>query len=397
LPRATRTPACSPAVPAALMLLWAGAPALAQDSDGNATAPYDLDWGLALRGAYSTSTVSGAKFEGTVAPEFTFTRHGVSDTSSVSGDSAVTVDNTGKFRLDNLHAGVATTFEANPWTTFDGSADLTALQLETTDSSLPTGTATSPLEITGEAETSVTRNLGHFDLTATLRGTRFTEGPTTLGDGTVIDNTFENYWAAEGELRLGYELTPLLSVFAEADRLYQKFDILDPTLLVFRDNMTTTLRGGVSYERDSTFSGELSTGRAIIDYADPSLLDQAGWVADGEVRFKPTPTLSLDGTLETTIMPSDTLGDTDVEYIAAATARYQVNPWLTLRGMAGVDHTVTLGTGDTDTLSSVGAGLDFEMARHTVWSADYLFTRETITGSPTDDTHEVTVGVKFKR
>jgi hypothetical protein len=32
-----------------------------------------------------------------------------------------------------------------------------------------------------------------------------------------------------------------------------------------------------------------------------------------------------------------------------------------------------------------------------VWSADYLFTRETITGSPPDDTHAVTVGVKFQR
>ena len=62
----------------------------------------------------------------------------------------------------------------------------------------------------------------------------------------------------------------------EADRSYQRFDIIDPTLLVFLDNTATTLRGGISYSRDSTFSGEISAGRAFIDYADPSLTDGAG-------------------------------------------------------------------------------------------------------------------------
>jgi hypothetical protein len=370
-------------------------PAPAQEAGDT---PDGIDWSVALRGGYSADNVNGPSYEAVIDPEVSVTRSGERGRTTAGAGAAISVDPARNVRIDDAHANAGVDYSLDEWTGLKGSLALDLTQLKATDNSLPVNTLTGPLEFTGTAQGSATRRFGRFDLTGTLTGTRFIEGPTTLTDMSQVTNTHKSYWQGQGGLRLGFELTPLLSLFAEGDEAYQKFDAASPDVGHFLDGRTTTLRSGVSYADPGTFTAEASVGRAWLDYTVPALADRPAWVADASVSFTPDETLTLSGALQTSLGPSsDTPGDTDVGYTLTGEAKYLVNPWLTLRGSAGADRTVTLGNGAVDWGYSVGTGLDWATSRHLVWSADYRFTHDDSSSNGITDTHAVTVGVTVKR
>jgi hypothetical protein len=380
-------------------VLCAVAPGLAQDRPHEQTGPFvDLDWNVGLRGSYSNDSVSGVTLEGIVAPDVTFTRQGERDQTSLKVGGAFGIEADKTMRLEDAHVDATSTYLLDSATRLDGALGLRLTQDKPGDPSLPTGTKIPPLMFTGTAEGKVTRNLGRFDLVGSLSGERFLEGQTVLNNGTTVSNVDQNFWSGAGELRLGFELTPVTSVFVDGSAGIQKYDAPNPGLLRFFDNRGYTLRGGVSYKVPDFIEAEVSAGRTWLDYTDPALTDAAGWVFDSSVSFTPDETTTLSAALDTSLMPSDAVdGDTDAAYALTSTARYRVNPWLTLRGTAGANFTRTLGSGDTDWGYGVGAGLDWSTSRHVVWSADYLFTHDDSTIDGLSDTHAVTVGVVFKK
>ena len=387
------------ALAAAGVSLLGGLPALAQEAQREAIGPFfDIDWSVALRGAYTSDNVDGPRYEGIVAPEVTLTRQGERDGMSLATGAELSIDQNKAVRVDDLHANAASRFDLDELTQLNGGLDLSLTQASPYDTSLPANTAVAPREFTGTATGGVTRKFGQFDATGTLKGQRFIEGPTTLQDNSTISNTDQSYWLGSGEMRVGYELTPLVSVFADGEYSYQKFDAASPSLGQFLNGHTYTLRGGISYTQPGTMVAEASVGRAWVDYDHPSIADNAAWVYDASLSFTPDETLTLVGSLNTSLGPSaNDIGDTDAAYKLTGTAKDEVNPWLTLRGSAGLDRTVTLGSGDIAWGYSAGAGLDLASSRHVVWSADYLFSHDESTGDPTRNTHAVTVGVTVKK
>lgn len=380
------------------LLALAAVPALAQEASEGGGAFLDPDWSVGLRGTFTTDSDSGPRYEAIVAPEVAVTRHGLRDETSLSAGAEIAVDQDRNMRLSDLHASADTAVDLDAVTGLKGSLDLSLMQPEPTDSSLPADTLVPPLEFTGTAVGSVSRQFGRFDVTGTLTGERYIKGPTTLADNSVLDNSHQNYWLGSGTLRLGFELTPLISIFGEAEEADQKFDAPSPSIAAFLDNRTTTLRGGISYKRDGTIQAEASIGRAWVDYADTAITDRPAWVANANVSVTPDETLTLTGALETSLGPSDNVaGDTDVDYELTGEAKYVVNPWLTLRGSAGASRTVTLGSGDVDWGYTAGAGLDWQTARHVAWSADYLFSHDDSSTNGVLDRHTVTVGMTVKK
>lgn len=374
------------------------APALAQDLPANDGPATDLDWSIGLRGSYASNTQTGGKAEAIVAPNVTFTRNGERDTTSLSTGGEFSIDTDKTVRIDGLRLGGTSSYALDEFSKLDGSVDLSLTQLPADDNLLPGNTAVGPYEFTGTAQGDASRKLGRFDVTGRLQGQRFVEGPTTLDDHSTIDNTDQNYWQGEAGLRVGYELSPLLSAFADGSESYQKFDAVSPGLGLFLDGRTTELRGGLSYGLPGTLSAEVSAGRAWLDYTDPAPTDQAAWIYDASLTLTPDETLSLTGAVNSSIGPSsNTAGDTDVGYAVTGGASYLVNPWLTLRGSASWSRTQTIGTGAVGWGYTAGAGLDLQSSRHVVWSADYLFSHDVPMADPASDTHTVTVGLTIKR
>ncbi len=357
-----------------------------------------IDWSVGLRGSYTSNSLTGGKPGLSLTPEVSLTLGGESSQTSFGSGAEVIVDGTGQARIADVHAGIEHSFKLSPSTLLESSIEGTLSQADRDSTDLPVNTLHAPLVFDSEAQASVTQDFGRFDGKLTLDGQRQSRTATTLDDLSTIDNTHQNFWQGGATLRLGYEVTPLLTVFAEGEASVQKFDAVDPALLVYLDGRRYELRGGVSYARGSVVSAEASIGRGWLDYIDGSLVDQQSWVYNGSLTLRPDETLSLTAALETTLGPSeDVAGDTDAGYTLTGSANYLVNPWVTLRGTANWDYTVTLGTGDVASGYGVGVGLDYRSSRHIVWTADYSFAREHAPPVPQNDTHTVLLGVRVTR
>jgi hypothetical protein len=386
---------------AAICALVSATAALAQEADEDAPAAAQvsgIDWSVGLRGSYAANTLTGGKPSLSLTPEVSLTLGGESSTTVYAAGSELTVDGAGQARVANLHAGVTSSLRLGPTTTLAGSINGKITQADPDDSGLPVNTLIAPLVLDGTAQGIARQDLGKVDATLTLDGERKVTGPTTLDDLSTIDNADKSYWQGGATLRLGYELTPLLSAFVEGEASVQKFDAPDPTLLTYLDGRTYQLRTGLRFVQGSIISAEASIGRGWLDYFDGSLTDAQDWVYNASVTVKPDETVSLTGALETTLKPStNTPGDTDVGYLLSGAANYTINPWLTLRATGSWDRTVTLGTGDNSWGLDAGVGLDYRSSRHIVWSADYTWSRDYAPPTPLNDTHTVSVGVRVNR
>ena len=386
---------------AAICALVSATAALAQEADDAAATTEKtsgIDWSVGLRGSYAANTLTGGKPALSLTPEASLTLGGESSTTTYAAGSELTVDGAGQARVADLHAGVTSSLRLGPTTTLAGAINGKLTQADPSDTSLPVNTLIAPLVLDGTAQGSVTQNMGKVDAKLTLDGRRLVTGPTTLDDLSTIDNADKSYWEGGATLRLGYELTPLLSAFVEGEASVQKFDAPDPTLLTYLDGRTYQLRTGLSFVQGSIISAEASIGRGWLDYIDGSLTDTQDWVYNGSVTVKPDETVSLTGGLQTTLKPStNTPGDTDVGYLLSGAASYNVNPWLTLRATGSWDRTITLGTGDHSWGLDAGVGLDYRSSRHIVWSADYAWSRDYAPPTPLNDTHTVSVGVRVNR
>jgi hypothetical protein len=386
---------------AAIYALVSATAALAQEADEDASATAHasgIDWSVGLRGSYAANSLTGGKPSLSLTPEASLTLGGESSTTVYAAGSELTVDGAGQARVADLHAGVTSSLRLGPTTTLAGSINGRMTQADPDDSGLPVNTLIAPRVLDGTVQGIARQDMGKVDATLTLDGARRVTGPTTLDDLSTIDNGDKSYWQGGATLRLGYELTPLLSAFVEGEASVQKFDAPDPTLLTYLDGRTYQLRTGLSFVQGSSVSAEASIGRGWLDYFDGALTDAQDWVYNASITVRPDETLSLTGALETTLQPStNTPGDTDVGYLLSGAANYNVNPWLTLRATGSWDRTVTLGTGDSSWGLDAGVGLDYRSSRHIVWSADYAWSRNYAPPTPLNDTHTVSVGVRVNR
>lgn len=390
-----------------LVALAGATGALAQDFDdvaaGAEIAPapeqqFGIDWSVGLRGSYAANSLTGGKPSLSVTPEASLTLGGESSTSVYASGAELIVDGAGQARLAEGRLGVDHSYRLSPTTSFTGSLDGVYSQADPDSSGLPANTLHAPQTFEATAQAGVTQDMGHFDARLVFDGARRIVGETTLDDLSTVDNTHQSYWQGGATLRLGYELSPLLAVFVEGEVSEQKFDAPDPTLLAYLDGRTYELRTGLSYAQGSIISAEASVGRGWLDYHDAGLTDAQDWIYNASLTLRPDETLALTSALETTLSPSTNVpGDTDVGYTLTAAATYDVNPWLTLRGSAGWDRTVTLGTGDQQWSYDLGAGLDYRSSRHVVWTADYTYARDYVPPTPENDTHTVLLGVRVTR
>jgi hypothetical protein len=333
-----------------------------------------------------------------VTPEASLTIAGESSRTVLNGGAELVVDAGGGGRVADLHAGVEQSLRLSTTTLLQGSLNGSFTQADPRSSGLPANTLHAPQVLDLDATGSVTQDFGHFDARLTLEGSRYLRGPTTLNDLSTVSNAHQSYWQGGATLRLGYELTPLLSAFVEGEASAQKFDAADPGVMRYLDGRRYELRTGLAYAHGSILAAEASIGRGWLDYFDGALTDRQDWVYNGALTFRPDETLTLRGALETSIRPSTTVsGDTDVAYALTGSARYEVNPWLTLRGSAGWDRTIVLGTGGESSGYDLGAGLDLRTSRHVTWTADYNYGRDNAPPVPDNDTHTVTVGIRVTR
>lgn len=360
--------------------------------------PWQVDWSLALRGATSVKDGTNS-YLGEIAPSFSIEQQTLRGGYSVSGDATVSIDAAGSARLDGLGLDATGRYELDEWSTISATGSISASQDDLGSGSYPANVAAAPVEVDATGTLEGSRRFGQFTLA--LRGSlgRTVVGDTLYDDASTTSNADQTAWTAGAGGRVTMELTPSFNTFVDAASTWSAFDAASTSLGARRDARTDTLRVGVGYSHDSRVSLEASIGLARQDFVDPGLADFTATLYGAKLSYAPDETLTLTAALDTTLAApgATSSGTAKVSTAATAAASYLVNPWVRLRGSAGLTLSELKPLGTLSREWTAGVGADFLFNTMTDFTADYSITRSETEPDPPADTHKLMLGVTFHR
>ena len=354
---------------------------------------FDVDWSVALRGTYSKST-SGERFDIRLVPTIGLEHIGVR--SAINFDASAEIvrpSDGGEIDVGALRLGLQTGYDLDSATRLTANGDFSLTQPTPGTPGLASNIAIASQTMTGGADIGLARQFGRFNIAVTGAAQRNVFGPTTRTDGTVTDNSDQNYWALDAGLRVGFAATPILEVFGQADI---GRDILDQPATNASD---VTLKGGVTGRWNDIVVATASAGVGLRRFDATGLADVVTQLYDASVSFTPDPTWRMTAGFATTIAPPgpNGAGTARVDYSANGEIAYTVNSWLALRALADWHTARFVGTADTETGYGLGAGADYKVNAHTALSADYGYDHSEGTSNGLQEAHRVTVGLTVSR
>lgn len=371
-------------------------PEFAVGPETSETAP--LDWSVGLRGTYLNSNGTGS-FVTHLTPRFSYTHAG--GIATVVVDGSADIAKTGGQDMPTLTSGslaISGSAPIDSVTSASASANIGLSQDLPGTPGLSPSIITPPQIFTGGAEVGLTRQFGRFNLGVGAGVQRTSYGPTKRTDTGLTDNSEQNYWAASGNLRLGYQMTPILEVFGQADVQRDIFDLPTASLGAYPHATNRSLRAGIAGKWNSIWSASASVGVGERIFDEASLGAIRAQLYGAEISYTPDPTVRLTAGLETALAPAgaDNPGNARIQYTAFTNAQYTVNTWLRLRASANWSQSELVGTGTTERSYGLGAGADYTFNTHTSLNADYGYGNTDNTNGNTQ-THQVSLGVTIAR
>ncbi|WP_449394138.1 outer membrane beta-barrel protein [Devosia riboflavina] len=371
-------------------------PEFAVGPESGESAP--LDWSVGLRGTYLNSNGTGS-FVTHVLPRFSYTHAGGFATIVVDGSADIA--KTGGQDLPTLASGILSISGSAPIdavTTASASANIGLTQDLPGTAGLSPSIITPPQVFTGGAEVGVTRQFGQFNLGLGGGLERTSYGPTNRSDTGLTDNSEQNYWAATANLRLGYQVTPILEVFGEGEVQRDIFNSPTASLGVYPNATNRSLRAGIAGKWNNIWSASASVGIGERIFDEATLGAIRAQLYGAEISYTPNSTVKLTAGLETALAPAgaDNPGNARIQYTAFSNAQYTVNTWLRLRASANWSNSELVGTGTTERRLGLGAGADYVFNAHTSLNADYGY-GNTDNSNGNTQTHQVSLGVTIAR
>ncbi len=243
------------------------------------------------------------------------------------------------------------------------------------------------------------RDGGKLDFT--LRGSagrEVYENATLIGGG-VLDQSDRNLNAFGVSARLGYGASPAFQPFVEAGIATDVHDLALDRNGQRRDSVTVGLRGGVEIDLNEKLTGEVAIGYSRQSFEDDAIEDLAGITVDGTLNWSPERDSNVALTLSTDLGGSTQAGQNgSVAYGANLVATRRVRANLEVNATAGVDYTSYDSLGRTDTLYTVGVGVDHWFNRFVALSADaeYQALESSAAGTSYEST-TITMGLTMRR
>lgn len=359
---------------------------------------FDVDWSLALRGAYVLDD-EGEHFEALAVPSVRLRHETMRGGYELEAEVELAKSSLETYRLGALRLRLEADHALDAVTGLRGNLELELTQDSPGTPGQPGDVAVAPVVMSGSAGLAADRRFGRLSVGIRTGAGRTHYGPTTLIGGGEQDNSAQNNWTVEGGLRLGYEVTPLLTAFVDGSVGYQRYDAISPTYLVALDAADYELRAGLAANWHQILEAEASVGLGLRRFAEPALGEVTSTLYDASLTFRPDETVTLSAALSTSFgAPGpDSGGTARVEYEATGSASYQVNPWLRLRASAGWEQAQLVGIDGSESGYGFGSGLDYRLNRHTTLTADYAFTHAETDAAPDEDEQRVTLGVTLSR
>jgi hypothetical protein len=359
----------------------------------------DTDWSVTASGAFIEDSASGSRFQTKLAPSFTIRRPGDRLDLGLTGNAQLSKTGGGNVALEQLGLRGTSTFEVSPTGTLTSNAAFSMSQEDPNSPDVAADVATTPVEYSGAVDSTYEQKFGRLDFS--LKGSleRDLYGPTTLTDGTSVDNTDQNNTQVGGTLRLGFQVTPVFQVFGEAGATRTLFDTASTGLGASLNGTQYSLLGGIAAAWGDQLSASVAAGVGIEHFDDASLGDVRAALYDANLTYKPTDVLTLTGDFSSTIAPPgpNGTGTAQINYQATAGATYLINEWLAARASLNWQNITYAGTANSDNSYGFGVGADYLINRQTKLSADYGFSRATVTPNPAEDTQTITLGLTFQK
>lgn len=360
--------------------------------------PVAIDWSVGLRGTFTQST-NGQTFVTRLTPQSSALYDGTlaSVTANASAEIAKPNGETG-ISLTSLRLGLSAETALDSVTTLRGDAALSLNRDLPGTLDLNPQILTPPQILSGSLGAGLDRQFGRFTLGVDAQAVRTTYGPSLRLDTGETDNTDQNRWTASGNLRVGYQVTPIFEVFTQAGLSRDFFDVAGSSGET-ADATNRTLRAGVSGSWNNILTASVSTGVGQRIFHAGNVGDVTTQLYGASVSFTPDPTLRMTASVETSLEPSgpDNPGTARIQHTALANIDYTVNSWLRLRASADWSAAQFVGSSETENRFGLGAGADYSVNAHTALSADYGYGRRNTTAGGQTDSHQVSVGITLSR
>ncbi|MBS9721022.1 outer membrane beta-barrel protein [Tianweitania sp. BSSL-BM11] len=207
--------------------------------------------------------------------------------------------------------------------------------------------ATSPVQIEGtldepirqsiDGSLGLSKNFGPLQLTGTGRIERDIYGDADLSTGGTISQKDRNSTLAAFVLRTGWELSPALTPFVEAEIGKRFYDNKLDSAGYRRSGVRSGIRGGLEIDIAEKWAGELSAGWIAESFDDDRLRTLSGATFDADLTWSPmrgtTVVLNGNTTVEATTSPGDS---GSILYSAALSATRELRANLTGNASIGL-------------------------------------------------------------
>ncbi len=356
------------------------------------------DWSIALRGTYTNDSGTGT-FGASVAPEFSLTGQTGRGSYSLSGSGEAIVEMGGDARLSSGALGVSFDHALDRMTALTGGVNLGLSTASATAPGSSDGIATQPMLISGSGNLAVTRNFGR--VAVQLRGSlsRQIYGDTVLQSGVSVNNAERNSFTVDGALRASLPVSRVTSLFVETGLSRDQYDAASTSLGVKLDSWTYAVRAGVSGNWRNILQGEISGGYGLRRFDAAGLSETPAWLAAASLTYQPQDRVSITGSVSSAFSAPETgVGATSqMDYIASLAAQFRVSQRVNLRASLGGQVSYLASTAQTGWSLSTGAGVDYSLNRQTSLTADYLYSRGQSTGGTEQDSHQISLGLRYSR
>lgn len=189
-----------------------------------------------------------------------------------------------------------------------------------------------------------------------------------------------------GGLRVGFNVSPSINVFAEGNGDVVEYD---DSGAVDRDSTGFNVRGGAEIDITRLIVGEFSIGYDRREYDDDALDDAQGLAATVGLTWTPTQLTTVlvnatSGVDETTVVFDGEQASGNLRSALALGVRHELRRNIILNGDVNYIRDDFEGTARTDDTFGVGAGVSYLINRNLSVNASYTFT----TRDSDDDTAE---------
>jgi hypothetical protein len=227
------------------------------------------------------------------------------------------------------------------------------------------GAASEPLnhELTGSL--GIERSVGKARLGLTGSVERETFSDADLSSGGTLSQEERNYTLAAVALRAGYEVSPALTPFLEAEIGRRLYDLEEDTAGYRRSADRLALSAGVELDLREKLSGEFSVGWLRESFDDDRLEPVSALLLDGTLAWSPWRATTVRFTGSTAVEGSTTADDSgSVLYSGTVEVERQIRPNLTVGALGGLAFRDYVSSSDRETTMTAEANATWWLNRH---------------------------------